>query len=219
MYITDHRSIASIAREFECTAHVISNLLSKYRIEKRHNRFDRILTREFLTETYVDKKISAREIAKTVDCNVSVVYRRIRQYGIRTRKDYSAEYRSFLTRCRTEGRQRRLEIVEMLGGRCNICQRDKINLHIHHMCYVPSDIIYDNYPKNRPKYYVDLYDVIVREQWRFRLLCGSCHIIMGKMEQYPSGDVGRMLDIVEEMDVMRAMHPTEHRTLLRDKKE
>ncbi len=219
MYIADQRSITSISREFKCAAQVISDLLSEYGIEKRRNRFDGILTKAFLTEMYVDKEVSAKEIAKMVGCGAVAVYRHIRRHGIPTREDHSAEHRSFLTRCRTKGQQRRLEIVEMLGGRCNICQRDKIKLHIHHMCYVPGDIIYDNYPKNRPKYYVDLYDVIVREQWRFRLLCGSCHMIMGKMEQYPHEDVDRMLDIVEEMDAMRATHPTEHRTLLRDKKE
>ena len=219
MYITDHRPIMSIAREFECAAQVISDLLDEYGIEKRRNRFDSILTKAFLTEMYVDKEMSAKEIAKMVGCGAAAVHRHIRHHGIPTREDHSAERRLFLARCRTEGRQRKLEIVEMLGGRCNICQRDKVKLHIHHMCYVPGDIIYDNYPKNRPKYYVDLYGVVVRERWRFRLLCGSCHMVMGKMERHPPGDVGRMLDIVAKMDAMRATHPTEHRALLRDTKE
>ena len=219
MYITDYRSITSIASEFECAAQVISGLLGEYGIEKRRNRFDNILTKEFLTEMYVDKDMPAKEIAKMVGCGAATVHKHIRRHGAPMRGDHSAEYRSFLARCCTEGRQRRLEIVEMLGGRCNVCHRDKVKqLQIHHMCYVPDDIIYDNYPKNRPKYYVDLYDVVVRERWRFRLLCGGCHMVMGKMEKHPPGDVGRMLDIVEEMDAMRATHPTEHRAL-RDTKE
>lgn len=219
MYIADHRSIASISREFECSTQVISDLLNEYGIEKRRNRFDSMLTKEFLTKMYVDKEMSAKEIAKMVGCGAVAIHRHIRRHGIPTREDHSAERRLFRARCRTEGRQRKLEIVEMLGGRCNICRRDKVLLHIHHMCYVPDDIIYDNYPKNRPEYYIDLYDVVVRERWRFRLLCGSCHMVMGKMERHLPGNVGRMLDIVEEMDAMRATHPTKHRALLRDKKE
>lgn len=219
IYVVDRRSIASIAREFECNVQVISDLLDEYGIEKHHTRLDRILTREFLTETYVDKTMSAKEIAKIVGCGASAVYRRIRRHGIRMRKDYSAEHRSFMARCSVEGRQRRLEIVEMLGGRCNICRRGKPEPQIHHMCYVPGDIIYDNYPKNRPKYYIELYDVVVRERGRFRLLCGSCHTVIGSMERYTPEDVNRMLGIVEEMDAMRATHPTEYRALLRDTKE
>ena len=87
------------------------------------------------------------------------------------------------------------------------------------MCYLPDDVIYDNYPKNHQKYYVDLYELVVRERWRFRLLCGSCHMVMGTMERHPPDDVDRMLGIVEEMDAMRATHPTEHRALLRVTKE
>ena len=219
MYVTDHRSITSIYREFECTAQAISGLLSEYGIEKRNSRLDRILTKEFLTEMYVSKAMSAKKIAKRVGCGASAVYGRIRLHGIPTRKDHSAEYGSFLTRCRTEGRRRRREIVDMMGGRCDICHRDEVKLHIHHMCYVPDDIIYDNYLKNRWKYYVDLYDVVVRERWRFRLLCGSCHLVMGAMGRYPLESVSRMLDIVEEMDTMRITHPMEYRALLRDTKE
>lgn len=219
MYTTDRRSIASIAREFECAAQVVSDLLREYGIEKRRNRLDSILTKEFLTEMYVDKDMSAKEIAKIVGCGAAAVHRHIRRHGIPTREDHSAEHGSFLARCRTEGRQRRLDIVEMLGGRCNICRRDKVKLHIHHMCYVPDDVIYDNYPRNRPKYYVDLYPLVCDNPDRFRLLCGSCHMVMGKMERHPPGDVDRMLGIVEEMDAMRATHPTEHRALLRDTKE
>ena len=219
MYVTDHRSIASISREFECTIQAISGLLSEYGIEKRNSRLDRILTKEFLTEMYVDKALSVKKIAKGVGCCASAVYGRIHLYGIPTREDHSAEHRSFLAICRTGGRQRRLEIVDMLGGRCNICHREEVKLHIHHMCYVPDDIIYDNYPNNPPKYYIDLYDVVMQERWRFRLLCGSCHMIMGKMERYSPGSTSRMLDIVEEMVIMRATHPMEHRALLRDTKE
>lgn len=217
MYVADNRSIASIAREFECSEQVISGLLSEHGIEKRNDRLDRILTKKFLTERYVDKAMPAKEIAKGVGCGASAVYRRIRRHGIPVQKGHSAEHRSFLARCRTEGRRRRLEIVNMLGGRCNICCRDKIKLHIHHMCYVPDDAIYDNYLKNIPKYYVDLYPLVRDNPGRFRLLCGSCHIVMGKMEQHP--DVGRIRDIVEEMDAMRAVHPTEHQELLCDTKE
>ena len=219
MYITDHRSITSIAREFECAAQVVSGLLSEYGIEKRRNRFDSVLTKKFLTEMYVDKDMPAKEIAKMVGCGSAAVYRHIRRHGIRMREDHSAEHRSFLAKCRTGGRQRKLEIRTMLGGRCNVCHRDKVQLNIHHMCYMPADIIYDNYAKNQPKYYVDLYDLVVREPWRFRLLCRSCHMLMGKMEGYPPEDVGRMLGIVEEMDGMRATHTTEHRALLRDTKK
>lgn len=218
MYVTDRRSIASISREFECGEQAISGLLDEYGIEKRSSRFDSMLTKEFLTEMYVDKAMPAREIAKMVGCGAAAVYRCIHLHGIPTREDRSAEYRSFLARCRTEGQRRKLEIVNMLGRRCNICRRDKVKLYIHHMCYVPDDVIYDNYPKNRPKYYVDLYDVVVRERGRFRLLCSSCHMIMGKMERYPPENVSQMLGIVEEMDAMRTTHPTEHRALLRDTK-
>lgn len=219
MYATDRRSIASISREFECDAQVISDLLIEYGIEKRRNRLDGILTKEFLTEMYVGKTMSAKEIAKIVGCGAAAVYGRIHRHGIPTREDRSTEYRSFLARCRTEGRQRKLDIVRMLGGRCVICRRDKVKLYIHHMCYVPGDIIYANYPKNRPKYYIDLHGVVVREQERFRLLCDSCHMILGRMERHLPESVDRILGIVREMDAMRATHPTEHRDLLHDTKE
>lgn len=66
--------------------------------------------------------------------------------------------------------------------------------------------------------YIDLYDVVVREQWRFRLLCSSCHGVLGRIERYTSGSVNRMLGVVKEMDVMRGTHPTEHQALLSDTK-
>ena len=218
MYTADHRTIASIAREFECGDQVISDLLDEYGIKKRRIRFGDVLTKEFLTETYVEKNKTANEIAKMVGCSKSVVYKHIHQHGIRTREDHSADRKSFLAWCRTEGPRRKAEIVRMLGGRCGICHRDEVMLHIHHMCYVPDDVIYDNYSKNRWKYYIDLHGVVVREQRRFRLLCGSCHMVMGWMEKYPPENVGQMLGIVKEMSAMRAMHPTEHDALLRDTK-
>ena len=213
MYATDRRSIASISREFECTEQVISDLLIEYGIEKRRSHLDGMLTKEFLTEMYVDKTMSAKEIAKMVGCGASAVYRRIHRHGIPTREDRSTEYRLFLARCRMEGRRRRLEMVRMLGGRCAICRRDKVKLQIHHMCYVPDDIIYDNYLKTPPKYDIDLYGVVVREQERFRLLCCICHKVIGRMERYTPEDVTRILGIVKEMDVMRTTHPTKYRDL------
>ena len=219
MYVTDHRSITSIAREFECAEQVVSDLLREYGIEKRRSRLDSTLTKEFLTVMYVDREMSAKKIAKLVGCGASAVYIHMRRHGIPTREDRSVEHKSFLARCHTEGRQRRREIAEMLGGRCNICRRDKVTLHIHHMCYVPGDVIYDNYLRNLQKYYVDLYPLVSDNPDRFRLLCGSCHMVMGNMEKHPPGDIGRMLGIVEEMDAMRATHPTVHRALLRSTKE
>ena len=216
-YVVDRRSIASIAREFECSRKAISNLLDEYGIEKRRKRFDGVLTKEFLTEAYVDDEMSAKEIAERVGCVTYTEYKYIHQHGIRTREDRSAEYKSFLARCRKEGAQRRSEIVEMLGGRCSICRRDEVRLHIHHMCYMPDDVIYDNYPNNPMKYYIDLHGVAVREQWRFRLLCGSCHMLVGRMERH-SADIDRILDILQKMDAMRAIYPTEHRALLSDTK-
>ena len=217
LYVIDHRTITSIAREFECSKKAISNLLEECEIEKRRKRFDDVLTKEFLTETYVDKETSAKKIAKTVDCSPYTVYKYLHQHGIRTREDRSAEHKSFMARCSAEGQQRRSDILEMLGGRCSICHRDKDPLHIHHMCYMPDDIIYDNYLKNLPKYYIDLHGVVMREQWRFRLLCGGCHMLVGRMAQH-SEDIDRVRGILKEMDAMRAMHPTEHQTLLRDAK-
>ena len=217
MYVVDHRSMASIAREFECSRKAVSGLLNEYGIEKRRKRFDGILTKEFLTEAYVDDEMSAKEIAEKVGCGTYTVYKYIHRHGIRTREDRSAEYKSFLARCRVEGQRRRSEIVEMLGGRCSICRRDKVTLHIHHMCYMPDDVIYDNYPNNPMKYYIDLHGVVVREQRRFRLLCGGCHRLIGSMERR-SEDIGRMLDIIKEMDAMRDIHPTKHQALLRDAK-
>lgn len=221
MYVTDHRSIVSISREFECSAPVISGLLGEYGI-KRNVRLDHKLTKEFLTEMYVDKAKSAKEIAKEVGCGAATVHRHIRRHGISTREDHSAERGSFLVKCRTEGRQRKLEIEKMLGGRCNICHRDKdedkVRLNIHHMYYVPDDVIHANYPKNRPKYHIDLYPLVRDDPDRFRLLCDSCHRVMGRMERHPQ-DVDQIRDIVEEMDTMRAAHPTKHDALLRDTKE
>lgn len=217
MYVIDRRSITSICREFECAPKTISGLLNEYGIEKRHRRFGGTLTKEFLNEWYVDKGVSAKEIAKMVGCKASAVYRHIHKHGIRTHEDHSAERGSFLARCRREGPRRKREIVEMLGGRCNVCRRDEVRLYIHHMCYMPGDVVYDNYPRNRWRYYIDLYDIVVRERWRFRLLCDSCHGMVGWMEAY-AGDVGRIVKIVEEMDAMRATHPTEHRALIRGTK-
>lgn len=219
MYVTDHRSIGSIAREFKCLHRVVSGLLDEYGIEKRNNRLDRILTKEFLVDRYVDKSLSVKEITKDVGCGEAAVYRRLHRYDIPTREDRSAERGSFLAKCRLEGRRRQLEIKGMLGGRCNICHRDKGALQIHHMWYVPNDIIYDNYSKNRMEYYIDLYDKVVQELERFRLVCGTCHKMIGRIEKCPSEDVTRLLDVVKEMDIMRTAHPTEHGALIRDVKK
>ena len=50
-------------------------------------------------------------------------------------------------------------MLKILGEHCNICKRDGITLHIHHMYYNPDDVIYDNY-SNPMEYYVNLYNLV-----------------------------------------------------------
>ena len=112
-----------------------------------------------------------------------------------------------------EGQRCKREIESALGGYCQICNRlDAKPFHIHHMCYVPNDIIYDNY-KVKGEYYVALHPVVMKATWRFRLLCGTCHSLLGSLPKWPAEQTHRMIYVLSTMDEKRYVSPTRYEQL------
>lgn len=207
MYETDKRSDTSIAKEFGVSSASISQLRKRYGIKSHVEQMRSRVDDADLRGMYRDKSMSPSDIANRLGCSLSVVYRRLKMMGVSLREDHSEKRGEYLKWCKIEGQRCKREIKSVLGGRCQICNRsDAKQLHIHHMCYIPDDIIYGNY-KVKDEYYIDLHPVVMKETWRFRLLCGTCHSLLGPLPKWPAEQTHKMIDMLSSMDAKRYIHP------------
>ena len=213
MYAVDKRSDASIAKEFGVSFASISNLRKRYGIKSRVEQMRSRVNDADLRGMYNDKRMSPSDIADSLGCSLSVMYDRLKMMGVTLREDHSKERGAYLKWCKMEGQRCKQEIKSALGGRCQICDRlDAKQFHIHHMCYVPDDIIYDNY-KVKDEYYMDLHPIVMKEIWRFRLLCGTCHSLLGPLPRWPVEQTHRMINVLSTMDEKRHAYPTRYEQL------
>lgn len=213
MYETDKRSDASIAKEFDVSSAAVYHLRQRYGIKSRVELMRARVDDADLKDMYQDKRMSATDIASNLGCNESVIYGRLKELGIPLHEDHSKERGEYLKWCREESKRCKQGMASILGGKCHICHRTEMSqTHIHHMCYIPDDIIYENY-KNKNEYYIDLYPVVKKEVWRFRLLCGTCHILIGQMSVRPPEQIPLIIDILHTMDEKRHSHPTKYEDL------
>ena len=214
LYVVDKKSSAQIAEQFGCSLETILNRLRQHGIPVRSPRLHRTLTKDVLHRMYVVEGKTARQIAKELDCGVAGVYAYLRKHGINTLRDHSLERSAELKSIRTKAEEKKHEMRNLFKNKCGICHIQADNLAIHHMCYMPDDVIYANYKRTPPKYYLDLAPIVRKEPWRFMLLCSGCHMMIGKMEKKSSKTISRLVDIARKMAKMCSMHTTKYDNLI-----
>ena len=214
MYVDDRKSIARIAREMGCSDAAVRNRLEEYGFEIRGRNLGNVITEEDLRRLYVGEGRSMKEIAEMYKCHEGTMHAYRRRFGIPKRRDYSDEHYTRHRKLRQEGENFFAEIVEMLGGRCNICHSEA-ELRIHHMYYLPDDVIAKNYPSRQYMYHIALYPRVRDNPDQFRLLCEACHSVIGLLYKFPATARVRMLDTARVMVGMRRDNPTKHADLVK----
>lgn len=216
MYVDEQKSPAMIAREVGCNDITVWNRLKEYGFEIRGRNLGNVITKEDLQRLYRGEGRPIKEIAEIYKCHQKTIQAYRRKFGIPKRRDYSDEYYVRHRKLRAEGKKRFAEMTEMLGSRCSVCGLDSVPLAIHHMYYLPDDVISKNYHSSKQyMYYINLYPLVCDNPNRFRLLCRSCHSVIGLFYKFPADARARMLDAVRVMIGMRLDHPTKHVDLVR----
>ena len=216
MYVDERKSAAMIAREMGHSDVTVWNRLKEYGFEIRGRSLGNVITKDDLQRLYMDEGRPLKEIAEMYKCHENTVQAYRRKFGIPKRRDYSSKYYARHRKMRPEGERLFAEMKEMLGGRCAVCERDSA-LVIHHMYYLPDDVIAKNYRSSKQYvYHIDLYPLVRDNPKRFRLLCSGCHRAIGLFYKFPADGRARMLDAVRVMVGMRRDHPTKHADLVRE---
>lgn len=217
--VIEKRSDAEIGRMFGVSGGAIFSRRKRRGMHKTRRDIDAILTRECLEAEYGKKRRSADQIAEETGLGSATIYDRLKKYGIPMHEDHSPERGAYLRQCRERGRAAQERMIDLLGGRCSICETtDLKQRHIHHMWYYPQgDAIYDNYKKIPGLYHMKLLPLVEREPDRFMLLCQSCHYAVGKLEAtHKHSNLDRFIDVVGRMDAERAVHMTTFEDCVRD---
>ena len=216
MYVEEQKSPAMIAREMGCSDSVVRNKLKEYGFEIRGRNLGNVITKEDLRRLYVDEGHSMKEIAGRYKCHEGTMHAYRRKFGIPKRRDYSDKQYVQHRKLRPEGEKLFAEMKEVMGGRCSACGRDSVPLVIHHMCYLPVDVISKNYPSSKQyAYHIDLYPLVRDNPGRFRLLCNGCHELAGLLYEFPVDARERMLEMVKVMADMRRDNPTKYADLVK----
>lgn len=211
----DGRTDISIAQEFDVSYASVYQLRKRYGIKSRITLLHSRIKAADLKDMYRDKNMSVSDISISLDCGESTIYDRLKILGIPLRENHSKARGEYLKWCKKEGARSKQEMELFLGGRCQICHRTNVKqFHIHHMCYMPfpNDIIYDNYAYS-DEYHIMLRSVVMSEKWRFRLLCGACHQIIGPLAVWPFRQTNLLNDILHIMDEKRYVYPTNYNDL------
>ncbi len=216
MYVDERKSASMIAREWGYSEGTVLKRLEEYGFEIRGRNLGNVVTSEDLQRLYVDEGLSMKEIAERYKCREGTMHAYRRKFGIPKKRDYSDKYYARHRNLRSEGEKLFAEMGKMLGGRCSACGRDSVPLVIHHMCYLPDDVIAKNYRSSkRYVYHVDLYPLVRDNPGRFRLLCSGCHSVVGLFYEFPADARERMLEMVKVMADMRRDNPTKHADLVK----
>ena len=215
MYVDEGKSVATIAREAKCSEGTVWNLLKKYKIKIRGRHLNGVINKEDLQRLYCDEARSVKEIAKIYDCHVGTIHAYRRKFEIPKRRNYSDKHYTRRRKLRQKGEKLFSKMKEMLGGKCSACRRDQVDPAIHHMYYLPEDVISKNYRSSRQyMYHIDLYPLVRADPGRFLLLCSGCHSTIGQLYRFSTGARERMFDMAGTMAEMRRKNPTKHADLV-----
>ena len=216
MYVNERKSPTVIAREIGCSDVTVWNRLKEYGFEIRGRNLGNVITKDDLQRLYVGEGRPMKEIAEMYKCHEGTMHAYRRKFGIPKRRDYSDKYYTRHRKLRSEGKKLFTEMKEMLGGICSACGRDSVQLVIHHMYYLPDDVIAKNYRSSKQYlYHINLCPLVRDNPGRFRLLCSGCHSVIGLLYKFPVDARARMLGTVRVMADMRCDNPTKHADLVR----
>ena len=216
LYVDERKSPAAIAREIKCSDATVWKRLKEYGFEIRGQKLGNKITKEDLQRLYLDERLPMKEIAEMYKCHKKTIGDYRRKFGIPKRRDYSDKYFTRHRKLRPEGKKRFAEMKDMLGGKCSACRRDSVPLVIHHMYYLPDDVISKNYRSSkRYVYHIDLYPRVRDNPDQFRLLCSGCHMEIGLFQEFETEARTRMFAAVRVMADMRRDNPTKYEDLVR----
>lgn len=212
-------STKRVAEHFGVRPHSIVPRLHKFGITVRGRRLTGVLTRDLLERLYVKDGRPAEEIAETYNTLPDTVNSYLKRFGLfKKRRDYSSPHYARRRQSKKDAEGHVAEMKDVLGGRCIICgQRPPAvrALSIHHIWYVPDDVVHDSYASgHQDEYHNDLYPLVVKEPRRFCLLCPNHHSLVGKYHTYPGHKRRNLLKAAQKMSTMRMRHPTTYDSLL-----
>ena len=216
MYVEERKSAAMIAREMGFSDVTVWNKLKEYGFEIRGRNLGNVITKGDLQRLYVDEGRILKDIAKIYKCHEKTIDVYRRKFGIPKRRDYSNKYYTQHRKLRSDGKRLFAEMKEMLGSRCSVCKRGSVPLVIHHMYYLPDDVIAENYRSSKQyMYHIDLYPLVCDNSSRFRLLCNGCHSTISWFYKSHTDVRMRMLNMGRVMADMRRANPTKHMDVVR----
>ena len=217
MHVDERKSAAQIARELNCNQVTIWKKLNEYGIKVRGRNLGKILTKDILIQLYSVKNKSSKELGKMFNCDTATIHAYLKKFGIQIHRDYSSREYEEKRRRRKLGLSRFADIKRRYRDRCQVCGRTE-NLLIHHMWYLQSDKgkVDKNYTTgNKHEYYNALYPAVQSDPDRFRLLCSSCHRIVGLFQSMKPESRKRMLSEIRTQIQLRKKHPTKYDDLLK----
>ena len=217
MHVDERKSAARIAKELNCSEVTIWKKLKRYGIKVRGRNLGKILTKDRLTQLYSVENKSAKELGKMFNCDPATIHAYLRKFGIQVHRDYSSREYGEKRRRRKLGLSRLADLKRRYGDRCQVCGRTE-NLLIHHMWYLQSDKdkVDKNYTTgNKHEYYNALYLAVQSDPDRFRLLCRSCHRVVGLFQSMKPESRKRMFAEIRTQIQLRKKHPTKYNDLLK----
>ena len=215
MHVNEQKSAAQIARELNCNEVTIWKKLKNYGIEVRGRNLGKILTKDKLEQLYGRQNTSTKRLGEMFNCHPATIHTYLRKFGIPIHRDYSSPEYEEKRRLRKLGLDRFAELKHMYGDKCQVCGRTE-RLSIHHMWYLQGDIVVKNYTTgNKHEYYITLYTIVKSELDRFRLLCNSCHRIVGLFQSMQPESRKRMLTEIRIQNHLRSKYPIKHNELVK----
>ena len=215
MHVDEQKSAAQIARELNCNQVTIWTKLNEYDIEVRGRNLGKILTRDKLKQLYGIENKSTKELGKMFNCAPSTIHTYLKKFEIPIHRDYSSHEYEEKRRLRKLGWDRFAELKHLYGDKCQVCGRTE-RLSIHHMWYLQGDKVDKKYTTgNKHEYYNSLYPVVKSEPNRFRLLCSSCHRVVGLVQSMKPESRKRMLVEIRTQTQLRSKHPTRYNDLVK----
>lgn len=215
MHVNEKKSTVQISRELNCSEVTIWKKLKEFNIEIRGRNLGKILTKDKLTQLYSEENKSTKEIGNIFNCAPATIHAYLRKFDIPVHRNYSRPEYEKKRQLRKLGLDRFAEMKRWFGDRCHVCGRtDKLS--IHHMWYLKSgDAVDKKYTtSDKHVYYNELYPLVKSEPDRFRLLCNTCHKIVGLFQSLNSESRKRMLVEAHTQNQMRIKYPTRYKDLV-----
>ena len=217
MHLDEKKSAAQIARDLGCNEVTVWKKLREYGIQVRGRNLGSVITKDMLVQLYGREKKSAKELGRMFKCDPATIHAYLRKFDIPIHRDYSRPEYEEKRQLRKLGIEKFVEMKRWFGNKCHVCGYAE-QLVIHHMWYLQSDKgkVAKNYTTgNKHEYYIALYPTVRSEPDRFRLLCNSCHKIVGLLQSMKLESRKRMLAETRTQIRLRKEHPTRYNDLLK----